>query len=1267
MTQTCPPAEDLRSLVDGSLSDIEAQPLELHIDRCETCQRALQELVADGTFWQSAKASLSDDKIEGPGLERVIETLQHQSREDAEEIGEAIELKLSFIEPPVEPGTIGRLRHYDILRVAGRGGMGIVLKAFDRSLRRVVAIKLLAPHLAGNGQARQRFVREGRAAAAITHEHVVTIHAVEESPPFLVMQYVHGETLEARIHRNGSLDVREAVRIALQIAQGLAAAHAQGVVHRDIKPANILLENGVARVRITDFGLARAVDDASLTQSGVVAGTPQYMAPEQANGDAIDERADLFSLGSVLYTMLVGHAPFRATTAMGVLKRLCDNAARPIREVNPETPDWLVVLINRLHAKRPADRFHSAGEVAALLERGLAAMQTGATMPVSSARSEAPTASGRAPDVRVNAMSFNSAPTEDTVAQGVSTKTTTPVHKRLIPSFPLWLLFAFVGLMVTPFVLQAGILAGVFAAVALLAPRIFPNATSKLLNGSTGPNGEAVSTSSDSSAPMPRKSFVSIGGTRLFVWGLLWVLPALIWKQAFFLLETMALSGSSSALHTADEAILMVGGAVFAGWLVIAFFWFRQKHGDGASMFSSPVRRKGILTTAGLAAIFCACGYGTWHSDVFWLGTQRVALQNRNYPMPVNIHLPQSTVRIEFEEPKDGISIIINHASNQITLPATSETLTITLPGSAGTFPWRSTLGQTTFAKGEVTLEAGRTALIKVPRPKLIDLIAGRWKHVPGQVEMGPGGGPAPTSDTKHLEFEFNNESAIIADRTAGQTSRSDLTMQIDESVTPALITLIDADDNQLVGIIRFEPHAVQSGSPSGGMGMSSRAGMMSDGGYEDSMGMGSSGGMMGSGDMGQYVPAKDRLLICISQGGFLRPWQFEADPEHGIELFELIRSDNSDSLHSSLVLEPLPTGTTAKVVQESVEAWSQRLKVPTERRNSIGMDLTLVPPAFVALPPGSALRDQRLLLPASQKIVNQNSAIDASSMGGLAGEMPSGAALKPMVSYPFVMSRDVISIGQFQQFVAETGYVTDAERGEPLTRTKRPSETSDSTESAAATESAVPVEDAAVAISTTATSIGGWQRQDGKFVWQDGLSWKISTQDSAVVEGDFPSIGEEKTELAATVLSLRDATEFCKWLTTKENRQYRLPTAQEWTAAIQLGGIRLPTENESEEYLEYRKWFDAQKSNPLNIRTPREIFGEWTLTTESMMGRPTYNVIVRKEMSPDGRRFDLGHQAIAPPSFRSSEISFRVVTELQALTPNADQKAYKQMTPMMR
>src|SRR5262249_3881457 len=164
--------------------------------------------------------------------------------------------------------------------VIGGGGMGVVLKAFDENLHRVVAVKVMAPQLAASATARQRFTREARAAAAVTHDHVVTLHAVEEAGglPYIVMQFVDGQSLQDRLDRSGSLPIREVLRIGMQAAAGLAAAHKQGLIHRDIKPANVLLENGVERVKLTDFGLARAVDDASLTQSGVVAGTPQYMS-----------------------------------------------------------------------------------------------------------------------------------------------------------------------------------------------------------------------------------------------------------------------------------------------------------------------------------------------------------------------------------------------------------------------------------------------------------------------------------------------------------------------------------------------------------------------------------------------------------------------------------------------------------------------------------------------------------------------------------------------------------------------------------------------------------------------------------------------------------------------------------------------------------------------------------------------------------------------------------------------------------------------------
>src|SRR5262249_54877775 len=230
--------------------------------------------------------------------------------------------------------ALGRIGHYHVLAVNGRGGMGMVLKAFDKELQRVVAIKVMAPHLAATGMARKRFRREAQAAAAVRDEHVIDIHAVEEvnGLPYLVMEYVSGISLQDRLDQSGPLELKEILRIGMQTASGLAKAHAQGLIHRDIKPSNILLENGVQRVKITDFGLARAVDDASLTQSGVIAGTPQYMAPEQARGEAVDQRADLFSLGSVLYAMCTGRPPFRASSWMAVLKRVCDDTPRPVRE-----------------------------------------------------------------------------------------------------------------------------------------------------------------------------------------------------------------------------------------------------------------------------------------------------------------------------------------------------------------------------------------------------------------------------------------------------------------------------------------------------------------------------------------------------------------------------------------------------------------------------------------------------------------------------------------------------------------------------------------------------------------------------------------------------------------------------------------------------------------------------------------------------------------------------------------------------------------------
>jgi WD40 repeat protein len=285
--------------------------------------------------------------------------------------------RLDFLAPSQRPDSLGRLGHYEVLEIVGKGATGIVLRAFDEKLHRVVAIKALAPALATTGSSRPRFVREAQAAAAVTHDNIINIHAVEDSGPvpYLVMQYIDGLTLQKKLDRAGPLPLQEVLRIGLQVAAGLAAAHAHGLVHRDVKPANILLENGVERVKLTDFGLARAVDDPSLTRSGLIAGTPAYMSPEQANGEHVDPRSDLFSLGSVLYALCTGHAPFRASTTMAVLKRVCDETPRPVREVNAEVPEWLCGLIAKLHAKSPVERYQSAAEVADLLRRHLAHLQ----------------------------------------------------------------------------------------------------------------------------------------------------------------------------------------------------------------------------------------------------------------------------------------------------------------------------------------------------------------------------------------------------------------------------------------------------------------------------------------------------------------------------------------------------------------------------------------------------------------------------------------------------------------------------------------------------------------------------------------------------------------------------------------------------------------------------------------------------------------------------------------------------------------------------
>jgi serine/threonine protein kinase len=374
--------DSLRQSLEAAAPQALVTAVARHLESCDACRAQLEKLAADDAWWQDSRQSLGGLHPFAPTL-WDYETRAENSNTGGERTGRADEasdargLSLTFLEPSDNPAMLGRLGEFEILEPIGVGGMGIVLKGYDHELNRFVAVKVLHPHCATSAAARKRFVREAQAAAAVVHPHVIAIHAVDagRQPPFLVMPFVPGESLQQRLDREGAFPVIDVLRIGQQIASGLAAAHAQGLVHRDIKPANVLLERNVDRVLLTDFGLARAADDASLTRSGVIAGTPQFMAPEQARGEAIDARADLFSLGSLLYTLLAGYPPFRAETSLGILRRVTDETPRALREINPEVPEWLEAIIAKLQAKRPEDRPPSSEQLAELLRASLAHAQ----------------------------------------------------------------------------------------------------------------------------------------------------------------------------------------------------------------------------------------------------------------------------------------------------------------------------------------------------------------------------------------------------------------------------------------------------------------------------------------------------------------------------------------------------------------------------------------------------------------------------------------------------------------------------------------------------------------------------------------------------------------------------------------------------------------------------------------------------------------------------------------------------------------------------
>jgi eukaryotic-like serine/threonine-protein kinase len=366
----------LQSMLDQTLPANQLLTCEHHLESCENCRQSLESLAGEACWWKDAAEMLSSDFVKvAEGLGTKIKSQSVAKSRDADEDAKTLALKQvrELLATPRHPEMLGRIGEYDIESFIGQGGFGVVLRAFDRELNRPVAIKILAPHLATVGAARRRFIREAQAAAAVVHPNVVPIHAVhaDADHPFLVMTYVPGCSLQEFVRQQGPLETKVIVRIAQQVASGLAAAHRQGLVHRDIKPGNILLENGLNRALITDFGLARAADDAA-SQTGWLAGTPHYMSPEQAACGELDGRSDLFSLGCVLYFVATGREPFRGSQPLAIMNQIANQKPLPVRSVNSDISQVLAQVIERLLEKKPSDRFQSAAELSDFLEQYVA-------------------------------------------------------------------------------------------------------------------------------------------------------------------------------------------------------------------------------------------------------------------------------------------------------------------------------------------------------------------------------------------------------------------------------------------------------------------------------------------------------------------------------------------------------------------------------------------------------------------------------------------------------------------------------------------------------------------------------------------------------------------------------------------------------------------------------------------------------------------------------------------------------------------------------
>ncbi|MEM7479217.1 MAG: serine/threonine-protein kinase, partial [Planctomycetota bacterium] len=366
----CPTEETLRDLIAGKLSEEASRKIESQIDACKSCQIKLIRLEPDAD-WRKRLPVLMKESPDLAGLDGIMTQVRALGQHKNGEGNRLVESSRPS-QYHVDRDTLID-DGFELLERIGQGGMGVVYKAWEKSLNRFVAIKMLLPHLSNDKTARARFLREARSAASVVHTNVIAIHAVSERPPvpYIVMEFVEGISLQQQLDCGGDISLKNIVRIGLQVAAALQAAHEKGVIHRDIKPGNILVNAKSNKVQIGDFGLAQASGNSRLTRSGMLLGTPDYVAPEMVGDpDSADQRADLFSLGAVLYALCSGESPFHSETILETLRRLSTEMPQPLDSKESNVPPWLSDVILRCLSKEPDQRFQSANEIKRVLRSG---------------------------------------------------------------------------------------------------------------------------------------------------------------------------------------------------------------------------------------------------------------------------------------------------------------------------------------------------------------------------------------------------------------------------------------------------------------------------------------------------------------------------------------------------------------------------------------------------------------------------------------------------------------------------------------------------------------------------------------------------------------------------------------------------------------------------------------------------------------------------------------------------------------------------------